>query len=72
MTLAKKIDIARICKAMEGMSGAEIKSVCTEAGYFAIREEKFVISEKDFLQAVDKVKNDEEFKESRSALAMFG
>lgn len=36
-------------------AGAEIRSVCTEAGMFAIRARRKVASEKDFLDAVNKV-----------------
>jgi 26S proteasome regulatory subunit T1 len=36
-------------------AGAEIRSVCTEAGMFAIRERRKVATEKDFLDAVSKV-----------------
>ena len=35
--------------------GAEIRSVCTEAGMFAIRSRRKVATEKDFLDAVNKV-----------------
>ena len=35
--------------------GAEIRSVCTEAGMFAIRARRKVATEKDFLEAVNKV-----------------
>ena len=37
------------------MIGAEIRSVCTEAGMFAIRARRKVATEKDFLEAVNKV-----------------
>lgn len=36
-------------------TGAEIRSVCTEAGMFAIRARRKVATEKDFLEAVNKV-----------------
>ena len=36
-------------------SGAEIRSVCTEAGMFAIRARRKMATEKDFLEAVNKV-----------------
>ena len=36
-------------------TGAEIRSVCTEAGMFAIRARRKVATEKDFLDAVKKV-----------------
>ena len=35
--------------------GAEIRSVCTEAGMFAIRARRKMATEKDFLEAVNKV-----------------
>lgn len=38
-----------------GFTGAEIRSVCTEAGMFAIRARRKVATEKDFLEAVNKV-----------------
>ena len=37
------------------VSGAEIRSVCTEAGMFAIRARRKMATEKDFLEAVNKV-----------------
>ncbi|MFT4260918.1 MAG: proteasome-activating nucleotidase [Candidatus Woesearchaeota archaeon] len=54
---------------MEGLSGAEVKSVCTEAGYFAIRQKKTKVNKKDFLDAIIKVKKKEE---DTSYKAMFG
>lgn len=36
-------------------TGAEIRSVCTEAGMYAIRSRRKVATEKDFLEAVNKV-----------------
>eukprot|EP00611_Tribonema_gayanum_P018209 TRINITY_DN3129_c0_g1_i2.p1 TRINITY_DN3129_c0_g1~~TRINITY_DN3129_c0_g1_i2.p1 ORF type:complete len:437 (-),score=188.73 TRINITY_DN3129_c0_g1_i2:96-1406(-) len=44
--------IARLCP---NTTGAELRSVCTEAGMFAIRARKKSISEQDFLEAVNKV-----------------
>ena len=55
---------------MEKFSGAEIKAVATEAGYFAIREGRIKILEKDFLRAVEKVRQEEEFEEEYER--MFG
>lgn len=37
------------------LAGAEIRSVCTEAGMFAIRARRKIATEKDFLEAVNKV-----------------
>ena len=44
--------IARLCP---NTTGAELRSVATEAGMFAIRAHRKVATEKDFLQAVAKV-----------------
>lgn len=44
--------LARLCPST---TGAEIRSVCTEAGMFAIRARRKSISEKDFIDAVNKV-----------------
>lgn len=44
--------ISRLCP---NSTGAELRSVCTEAGMFAIRARRKMATEKDFLAAVDKV-----------------
>ena len=44
--------IARLCP---NTTGADLKSVCTEAGMFAIRARRKSVSEKDFLDSVNKV-----------------
>jgi len=44
--------LARLCP---NCTGAEIRSVCTEAGMFAIRARRKMATEKDFLEAVNKV-----------------
>ncbi|KAG0420933.1 hypothetical protein HPB47_003153 [Ixodes persulcatus] len=44
--------LARLCP---NSTGAEIRSVCTEAGMFAIRARRKIATEKDFLEAINKV-----------------
>ena len=44
--------LARLCP---NTTGADIRSVCTEAGMFAIRARRKSISEKDLLDAIEKV-----------------
>eukprot|EP00538_Stauroneis_constricta_P004743 CAMPEP_0119555960 /NCGR_PEP_ID=MMETSP1352-20130426/8038_1 /TAXON_ID=265584 /ORGANISM="Stauroneis constricta, Strain CCMP1120" /LENGTH=450 /DNA_ID=CAMNT_0007602833 /DNA_START=132 /DNA_END=1484 /DNA_ORIENTATION=- len=44
--------VARLCP---NTTGAELRSVCTEAGMFAIRARRKSVSEKDFLDSVNKV-----------------
>ena len=55
MTLAGDIDFKRLAKATEGMSGADLKAIATEAGMFAVRKNKEFVEMEDFLEAVDKV-----------------
>lgn len=65
----EKVDIEKIAKLMEGSSGAEIKAVATEAGYFAIRANRTKVKEKDFLEAIEKVLKEED---NTAYKAMFG
>ncbi|KAL9261718.1 26S proteasome regulatory subunit 7-like protein [Drosera capensis] len=44
--------LARLCP---NSTGADIRSVCTEAGMYAIRARRKTVAEKDFLDAVNKV-----------------
>merc|ERR1711879_104298 len=44
--------LARLCP---NTTGAELRSVCTEAGMFAIRARRKSITEKDFLESINKV-----------------
>ena len=44
--------LARLCP---NCTGAEVRSVCTEAGMYAIRARRKVATEKDFLDAINKV-----------------
>jgi 26S proteasome regulatory subunit T1 len=44
--------IARMCP---NTTGADIRSVCTEAGMFSIRARRKAITEKDLMDAIDKV-----------------
>ena len=71
MQLDKKLNIRNIIKKMNTFSGAEIKATCTEAGYFAIRKNKSIIQESDFLNAINKVKEREEA-EGKDYMNLFG
>jgi len=44
--------VGRLCP---NSTGADIRSVCTEAGMFAIRARRKSISEKDLVDAIEKV-----------------
>jgi 26S proteasome regulatory subunit T1 len=44
--------LARLCP---NCTGADLRSVCTEAGMYAIRARRKTITEKDMLEAINKV-----------------
>lgn len=71
MSLDNDVDLVNLTLTMEDLSGAEIKAVCTEAGYFAIRENRTKVTGKDMLKAVEKVKLEEQ-EEGQDYLNMFG
>ncbi len=66
-----KMDADMVVGKMEGFSGAEIKSVATEAGYFAIRANRTKVLEKDFLDAIEKVRK-ENVEETQELQKIFG
>ncbi len=70
MAMEKTVNVETIHKKLLGFSGAEIQSVCTEAGYFAIRENRSSVTEKDFLDAIIKLIKKEEAENEVSM--MFG
>ncbi|MDP6600227.1 MAG: AAA family ATPase [Candidatus Woesearchaeota archaeon] len=71
MGLSADIDLNNMAFLMEDLCGAEIKAVCTEAGYFAIRENRTKVIKKDFLKGIDKVKQEEQI-EGQDYMKMFG
>jgi len=71
MTLEKKVNVERLLHLMKGYSGAEVHAVCTEAGYFAIRDSRHIIKDSDMVSAVAKVKRTEEI-EGEEYLHMYG
>ncbi len=71
MSLEPDVDLINLSLMMEDMSGAEIKAICTEAGYFAIRDNRTKVTREDMLKAVDKVKHEEQ-EEGQDYMNMFG
>ncbi len=55
MPLADDVDLERLARMTEGATGADIKVICVEAGYNAIRKGRDVVAMKDFLDAIEKV-----------------
>jgi ATP-dependent 26S proteasome regulatory subunit len=55
MNLDESIDFNRLLSATKDSTGADIKSICTEAGMFAIREKRIYITEEDSRMAIAKI-----------------
>lgn len=55
MKLADDVDFNELASMTENASGADIKAIVTEAGMFAIRDERNRVTRNDFLKAVEKV-----------------
>lgn len=67
MSVDSDVNILELATLTEGSSGADIKSICTEAGMFAIRDNRDTVVKSDFVSAVEKVlktKKDETTSES--------
>ena len=54
-----KVDLRKLAEMCKEFSGAEIKNICTEAGYFAIRDKRIKVNLDDFLEAIKKLAQDE-------------
>ncbi len=57
MNVKGEIDYDKLSKLSEGASGADIKAICTEAGYIAIRNGRDYVVMNDFILAIGKVLN---------------
>lgn len=55
MSLAEEAEIDLLTTLTEGLSGADLKAVCTEAGMFAIRDKRDEVRVSDFMDAVEKI-----------------
>jgi len=55
MSMEKGIRFELLARLCPNASGAELRSVCTEAGMYAIRARRKLIGEKDLIEAVNKV-----------------
>ncbi len=55
MTMEPDVDMNEVVADTEGTSGADIKSIVTEAGMFAIRRRAKSVCKDDFEQAIEKV-----------------
>ena len=72
MNVDGKVSAKKLAEISDGVSGAEIKSICTEAGMLAIRDDRDTITEKDFLNAKEKVLEAGRNKTKPAPAYMFG
>ena len=57
MSIGKGINYKKLSEETEGLSGADLRALCVEAGMGAIKNKRIKINSKDFNKALDKVKN---------------
>ncbi|MEM4970810.1 MAG: proteasome-activating nucleotidase [Sulfolobales archaeon] len=55
LNIKGNLDLDLLAEITEGASGADIKAICTEAGYIAIRAGRDYITQDDLVEAVKKV-----------------
>ncbi len=60
MNLASDIDFDELAEMTPDASGADIKAICTEAGMFAIRDDRTEVTLGDFLEAHEKLQQDDD------------
>ncbi|WP_248903648.1 proteasome-activating nucleotidase Pan2 [Halocatena marina] len=60
MDINESVEYSELATMTEGFSGAELASFVTEAGMFAIREERTTVRDEDFEAAYEKLEDDEE------------
>ena len=68
MSLDVDVDLKYIAQNAKSASGADLKSICTEAGMFAIREEHHSVSAKNFEDALEKVMHKNKDKSSKESV----
>ena len=69
MALHEPIDFEALASRCDGSTGADIRAICTEAGMWAIREERDSVTAADFDRAIEKVVGEEEIR--KESVTMF-
>ncbi|MFW6003663.1 MAG: proteasome-activating nucleotidase Pan1 [Halanaeroarchaeum sp.] len=59
MNVSEEVNFEVLARETDGMSGADIKAICTEAGMFAIRDDRTTVTGEDFRQAHEKLETDD-------------
>ena len=60
MNVADDVDFSGLAEKADNASGADVKAVCTEAGMFAIREDRTEVTMEDFENAWEKIQAEDE------------
>jgi len=60
MNLASDINFTELAEMTPEASGADVKAICTEAGMFAIRDDRTAIRMEDFRSALEKVRDEDD------------
>ncbi len=66
MNVSDGVDFDGLAEMAGQSSGADIKAVCTEAGMFAIRDDRTVVEMADFRNAYQKIQNESDEEVSRT------
>ena len=69
MAVRDVLDFEQLAARCDGSTGADIKAICTEAGMWAIREERDYVTAQDFERALEKVVGEEELR--KESVTMF-
>ena len=60
MNIDDEVDFTLLAEETDGASGADIKAICTEAGMFAIRDDRTEVTRQDFDDAWEKILGEDE------------
>lgn len=63
MNLDDELNYSDLTQMTEGLTGADIDAVCTEAGMMAIRDDRSEVVESDFYEAIEKISSEDEHSE---------
>ena len=67
----RDVDLEAIAKKTDGLSGADLKVICMEAGMFAIRDERDYVTQEDFEMAIRKFLHVDEIRREMPGENMF-
>ncbi len=71
MSIGTEVDFDTLAQRTDGATGADLKAMCTEAGMFAIREDRDSVTMTDFELAVDKVLGESRVRHETASGAMY-